>query len=204
MTPAQTPRLQSGDKLVVASHNPGKIREIKALLTPFGIETVSAADLELPEPEETGDTFEANARLKASAAADASGLPALADDSGFCVSALDGGPGIHSARYAGPGKDFGVAMERLNQEIGSEGDRTAWFVCALAIAWPGQTALTFRGEVWGDAVWPPRGSLGFGYDPMFQPGGHTMTFGEMSPIAKHAMSHRAHAFHLFVEATLRR
>jgi XTP/dITP diphosphohydrolase len=204
VTSEQTPRFQSGDKLVVASHNSGKIREIKALLMPFGIETVSAADLNIPEPEETGHTFEANAQLKASAAADASSLPALADDSGFCVSVLHGAPGILSARYAGPDKDFGVAMERLNQEIGIAVDRTAWFVCALAIAWPGQTALTFRGEVWGDAVWPPRGSLGFGYDPMFQPDGHSMTFGEMSPIAKHAMSHRAHAFHLFVEATVKR
>lgn len=200
----QRKRLAAGDNLVVASHNPGKVREIEELLAPFGVKTLVASALGLPEPEETGDTFEANARLKAVAAADASGYPALADDSGFCVAALGGAPGIYSARWAGPEKDFAVAMERLNAEMGDAADRTAWFVCALAVAIPGEPPLTFRGEVWGEAVWPPKGSFGFGYDPMFRPGGHSLTFGELSPIAKHAMSHRAHAFRLFVDAFLKR
>ena len=197
-------KLKPGERLVVASHNAGKVREIGDLLAPYRIEAVSAGTLGLAEPEETGDTFEANARLKATLAASASGLPALADDSGFCLAALDGRPGIHSARWAGPEKDFGAAMAKLNDLLGDGADRTAWFVCALALAWPHGAAQTFRGEVWGDAVWPPRGSLGFGYDPMFQPGGHTLTFGEMSPIAKHAMSHRAHAFRLFVDGCVQR
>lgn len=202
-TDGRRPRFENGDRLLVASHNAGKIREIDALLKPFGVDTTSAADMGLPEPEETGDTFEANARLKAVAAAGASGLPALSDDSGFCVSALNGDPGIYSARWAGPNKDFGAAMQLVNERMQGSDDATAWFVCALAIAWPEGETLTFRGEVWGDAVWPPRGERGFGYDPMFRPGGHAMTFGEMSPITKHAMSHRAHAFRLFVDACLR-
>lgn len=201
--PLEGLRLKKGDRLVVASHNQGKVREINELLTPFGVETASAAALDLPEPEETGDTFEANARLKAVAAAERSGLPALSDDSGFCVSALDGDPGIYSARWAGPSKDFSIAMQKLWEKMDGAEDRTAWFVCALAIAWPDGRNLTFRGEVWGDAVWPPRGDRGFGYDPMFQPGCHALTFGEMEPAAKHAMSHRAHAFRLFVDACLR-
>lgn len=197
-------RFRAGDRICVASHNAGKVREIRDLLKPFSVEAISAADLSLPEPEETGTTFEANARLKAVAAAEASGLPALADDSGFCVSALHGAPGIYSARWAGPSKDFGIAMQRLHDEMGDDAESTAWFVCALALAFPDGKVATFRGEVWGDAVWPPRGEQGFGYDPMFQPGGHSMTFGEMSPVAKHAMSHRAHAFRLLVEAYFRR
>jgi len=204
MTIATPRRLGAGDALVVASHNAGKVREIASLLEPFRIEAKSACDLGLPEPDETGETFEANARLKAEAAAMGSGLPALADDSGFCLAALDGAPGIYSARWAGPQKDFAAAMDRLNTDLGDAQDRTAWFVCALAIAFPDRPTLTFRGEVWGDAVWPPRGENGFGYDPMFLPGGHSLTFGEMSPAAKDAMSHRAHAFRLFVDACLSR
>lgn len=201
--PAELLRLTRGDRLVVASHNPGKVREIFDLLAPYGVEAVSAATLNLPEPDETGDTFEANARLKAVAATEGSGLPALSDDSGFCVSALGGAPGIYSARWAGPSKDFDVAMRDVWAKMDGAADNTAWFTCALALAWPGNHTMTFRGEVWGDVVWPPRGANGFGYDPMFQPGGHTSTFGEMEPNAKHAMSHRAHAFRLFVDSCLR-
>lgn len=200
---AEGRRFKAGDKIVVASHNSGKVREILELLEPFSVETVAAADLGLPEPEETGDTFEANARLKAVAAADGSGLPALADDSGFCVSVLGGDPGIYSARWAGPERDFAKAMALVNEKMAGAEDTTAWFVSTLAVAWPGGETLTFRGEVWGDVVWPPRGDRGFGYDPMFVPGGRSTTFGEMAPDAKHAMSHRAHAFRLFVDACLR-
>lgn len=201
---AASDKFVRGETLLIASHNPGKIREIAELLERFSLETKSAADLGLEEPEETGATFDDNARLKAVLAAEASGLPALADDSGFCVSALDGAPGHLSARWAGPEKDFDKAMEEVNRQIGDAEDRTAWFVCVLALAWPNGRVRTFRGEVWGESVWPPRGNMGFGYDPMFQPAGHSLTFGEMSPAAKHAMSHRAHAFRLFVDACLKR
>ena len=197
------PKLGHGDRLVVASHNPGKVREIDDLVAPFGIEAIPAVALNLPEPEETGATFEANARLKALAAAEASRLPALADDSGFCVSALGGRPGVHSARYAGPAKDFADAMTRLNEELGGRADRRASFVCVLALALPDGQCQTFHGEVMGLAVWPPRGDWGFGYDPMFQADGHDLTFGEMAPEAKHAISHRAHAFRRFVDACIR-
>lgn len=203
MTTPGDGKLRSGEKLVVASHNAGKVREIEALLAPYGLAATSAGALDLPEPEETGATFEANALLKAEAAAAASGLPALADDSGFCVAALDGRPGVHSARWAGPGKDFHAAMARLHETMGDARDRSAWFVCVLAIAWPDGRALTFRGDVRGSAVWPPRGGAGFGYDPMFQPDGERLTFGEMDPAAKHAMSHRANAFRQFVDACLK-
>jgi XTP/dITP diphosphohydrolase len=195
-------KLQPG-KLVIASHNEGKVREIKALLAPFGIEPVSAGSLGLPEPEETGTTFVANAELKAMQAADLSGLPALADDSGLCVEALGGDPGIFSARWAGPGKDFGVAMERVEQALAEKGPdaaRDAHFVCALALAWPDGHVEWFEGRVDGTLVWPPRGTNGFGYDAMFLPNGHSRTFGEMDPEAKHAMSHRAHAFRQLVAA----
>jgi len=195
-------RLQPG-KLVIASHNEGKVREIRALLAPFGIEPVSAGSLGLPEPEETGTTFVANAELKAMQAADLSGLPALADDSGLCVEALGGEPGIFSARWAGPGKDFGVAMDLVERKIagkGPEATRDAHFVCALALAWPDGHVEWFEGRVDGTLVWPPRGSNGFGYDAMFLPNGHEQTFGEMAPEAKHAMSHRADAFGQLVAA----
>lgn len=190
-------------KLVIASHNEGKVREIKALLAPFGIEPVSAGSLGLPEPEETGTTFVANAELKAMQAADLSGLPALADDSGLCVDALGGDPGIFSARWAGPSKDFGAAMQLVEQKIGETGPdaaRDAHFICALALAWPDGHVEWFEGRVDGTLVWPPRGAHGFGYDAMFLPNGHEQTFGEMAPEAKHAMSHRADAFGQLVAA----
>jgi len=193
-------------KLVIASHNPGKVREIAELLGPYGIEPISAADLDLPEPEEDGVTFVDNADLKARLAADLSGLPALADDSGLCIDALDGRPGIFSARWAGEDKDFRVAMERVHNEMlatDPEAGRNAHFVCALAVAWPqdGQCE-SFEGRVDGVLVWPPRGDKGFGYDPMFQPAGHDETFGEMDPARKYAMSHRADAFRKLVAALL--
>ncbi|MDF2764752.1 MAG: non-canonical purine pyrophosphatase [Rhodospirillales bacterium] len=183
-----------GGRLVVASHNPGKVREIGDLLRPFGFKAVSAGELGLPEPEETGTTFLENAELKARAAALAARLPALADDSGLVVPALGGGPGIYSARWAGPEKDFRVAMERVQRELGDRADRRAYFICALAMAWPDGHVESFEGRVDGTLVWPPRGSRGFGYDPMFLPEGGTVTFGEMEPDAKHQISHRARAF----------
>jgi XTP/dITP diphosphohydrolase len=186
-----------GDRLVIASHNSGKVEEIAALLAPFAIETLSAVSLDLPEPEEAGDSFEANAALKAEAAARATGLPALADDSGLVVPALGGAPGIYSARWAGPAKDFRIAMERVERELGG-GDRNAVFVAVLALAFaPGEIAL-FRGEAAGRLVWPPRGERGFGYDPMFVPAGGSLTFGEMAPAEKHKISHRARAFEKLV------
>ncbi len=190
-------------KLVIASHNPGKIREIAALLGPYGVQPVSAADLDLPEPEETGTTFVANAELKALQAADLSGLPALADDSGLCVEALGGDPGIFSARWAGPSKDFGIAMRLVEDAVQAKGPnvgRDAHFVCALALAWPDGHIEWFEGRVDGTLVWPPRGAKGFGYDAMFLPNGGAETFGEMDPDAKHAISHRADAFRQLVAA----
>ena len=193
----------AGGRLVVASHNAGKVREIEDLLRPFGVDCVSAARLGLPEPEETGTTFVANAELKARAAAGASGLPALADDSGLCVAALGGEPGIYSARWAGPGKDFGLAMRKVEERLAGGADRRAHFVAALCLAWPDGRAESFVGEVHGALVWPPRGSKGFGYDPMFLPQGAALTFGEMEPDAKHAISHRAIAFAKLVDACFR-
>jgi XTP/dITP diphosphohydrolase len=191
-------------KLVIASHNAGKVREIRALLGPYGIEPVSAADLDLPEPEETGTTFVANAELKALQAADLSGLPALADDSGLCVDALGGEPGIFSARWAGEARDFGRAMELVEANLGKIEDapRDAHFVCALALAWPDGHVEWFEGRVEGTLVWPPRGDNGFGYDPMFLPDGQTLTFGEMAPEAKTPLTHRAAAFRQLVSAVL--
>jgi len=195
----------TGNKLVVASHNAGKLREIGDLLCPFGIETVSAGGLGLPEPEETETTFEGNARLKAHAAAAAAGLPALADDSGLTVAALGGAPGIHSARWAetSGGRDFDHAMRTVREKLeqaGAQGPHHAEFVCALTLAWPDGHDETFLGRCPGHLVWPPRGDRGFGYDPMFVPDGHDMTFGEMAPARKHAMSHRADAFRQLVAA----
>jgi XTP/dITP diphosphohydrolase len=200
-----TRRLEPG-KLVIASHNQGKVREIAELLGPHGIEPVSAADLDLPEPDETGVSFIDNAELKARLAADLSGLPALADDSGLCVDALGGEPGIFSARWAGEDRDFNVAMERVHNamlERDPEAGRNAHFICALALCWPddGQGEL-FEGRVDGMLVWPPRGDNGFGYDAMFQPIGYDRTFGEMDPAEKHAISHRADAFNKLVAALL--
>ena len=201
-------RLRRGMRLVVASHNAGKVREINDLIGPFGLSAVSAANLELPEPEEIGTTFRANAELKARAAADAAKLPALSDDSGLEVDLLDGEPGIYSARWAGPGKDFGVAMQRLADEIGrrggwkTPGGPRANFTAALSLAWPDGDVTTFEGKVYGHLIWPPRGSRGFGYDPMFVADGETLSFGEMEPAAKHAISHRARAFKQFADACL--
>jgi XTP/dITP diphosphohydrolase len=192
----------TGNRLVVASHNKGKIEEITALLAPFAIDTVSARALGIAEPEETGDNFEANASLKAKASASASGLPAIADDSGLVVPALGGAPGIYTARWAGPAKDFGTAMQRVQCELGDR-DRRAIFVAVLALAWPDGGMELFRGEVTGNLVWPPRGDLGFGYDPMFVPAGGSETFGEMEPAEKHKISHRARAFAKLVESCLR-
>ena len=188
-----------GTQLVVASHNPGKIREIDDLLRPFDVAPVSAGELGLPEPVEDGLTFEANAVLKAAAAL-RSGLPALSDDSGLTVTALDGAPGIYSARWAGPDKDFGHAMQRVRDEVAGNADRGAKFVCALALAWPDGHVEVFEGAVAGDLVWPPRGGRGFGYDPMFLPHGFTETFGEMDQTRKHEISHRADAFRQLVAA----
>ncbi len=189
-------RLPRGSQLVVASHNEGKVREIKALLGPHGIQAISAASLGLPEPEETGTTFAANARIKAEASAKAGHHAALADDSGLCVEALDGAPGIYSARWAGPAKDFRVAMNRIHDELRHKGLSTsaAKFVCALAIAMPSGEECVFEGEVHGQLSFPPRGTRGFGYDPIFIADGMDQTFAEIDPARKHAISHRAKAF----------
>ncbi|HVC62624.1 MAG TPA: non-canonical purine NTP pyrophosphatase [Acetobacteraceae bacterium] len=187
-------KLPAGGKLVVASHNPGKLREIADLLRPHAIEAVSAAALGLAEPEENAPDFVDNARIKAVAAATASGLPALADDSGFCVARLKGAPGVHSARWAGPEKDFAAAMARIEGQMGGSAERRAWFVAALCLAWADGHTETFVGRIDGEAVWPPRGERGFGYDPMFLPHGGVLTFGEMEPARKHRVSHRARAF----------
>lgn len=190
-------RLAPG-RLVLATHNPGKVVELQELVTPHGLEVVSAGQLGLPEPEETGDSFTANAELKALAAATASGLPALADDSGLCVDALGGAPGIYSARWGGPEKDFALAMAKVNEAMGSEGPRTAHFICALSLAWPDGHTETVEGRVDGTLVWPPRGTNGFGYDPMFLMHGRTQTYGEMSRPEKEAENHRARAFRLLI------
>ena len=199
--------LERGTRLVVASHNTGKVREINDLIAPYGLDAVSAADLGLPEPEETETTFAGNARLKAVAAAQGSGLPALSDDSGLAVDALGGDPGIYSARWAGPTKDFAVAMGKVADALTrrgpwKSGEPEASFVCALCLAWPDGETEIFEGRVSGRLVWPPRGGNGFGYDPMFVPEGGGLTFGEMDAAAKHAISHRARAFALFKGACL--
>ena len=187
--------LEKGSKLVAATHNPGKVPEITALLD-GRFEIVTASQLGLPEPDETESTFVGNALLKARHAADLSGLPALADDSGLSVKALDGAPGIYSARWAGPGKDFAMAMDKVAERIEATGteDYSAWFTSALAVAWPNGPAVVVEGRVDGTLEFPCRGTRGFGYDPIFMPDGHELTFGEMEPTAKDAMSHRARAF----------
>ena len=194
-------------KLVIASHNPGKLREIAALLRPFGIETVSAGDLDLPEPEETGTSFVANAELKARLAADLSGQPALADDSGLCVEALGGDPGVHTADWAETpnGRDWSLAMRKVEDALAAKGpdaSRAAHFVCVLSLAWPDGHIECFEGRADGALTWPPRGTVGFGYDPVFVPLGETRTFAELSPAEKHARSHRADAFAKLVAAVL--
>ena len=195
-------KLEAGARLVLASHNKGKLREIEALLRPYRIDVVPAAFLGLPEPEETAPDFAGNARIKALAAARATGLPAFSDDSGFCVAALDGAPGVLSARWGGPEKDFGKAMALVHERAGEAADKRAWFVAALCLAWPDGHTEVFMGQVDGTTVWPPRGGAGFGYDPMFVPEGGTLTFGEMDPDAKHAVSHRARAFAMLTAACL--
>ena len=196
-----------GDKLVIATHNPGKLREIAVLIEPLGITCVGAEELGLPEPEEIGNTFVDNADLKAREAADLSGLPALADDSGLCVDALHGAPGIFSARWAEDAdgnRDWARAMEKVWQEVeaaGPEAGHDAHFACALAIAWPNDGQVeNFEGRVDGAVTWPPRGSNGFGYDPIFVANGRDVTFGEMDPAEKHSISHRADAFRKLVKA----
>ncbi|MEQ9489719.1 MAG: RdgB/HAM1 family non-canonical purine NTP pyrophosphatase [Alphaproteobacteria bacterium] len=189
-----------GRELVIASHNPGKIREIGDLLRSFDVTVMSADDLGLDEPEETETTFIGNAVLKAKASALGAKKPALADDSGLAVTALGGAPGIYSARWAGPGKDFSVAMQRVETELGDNADRSAHFVCALALCWPDGHVETFEGRVDGTLTFPPRGEKGFGYDPIFVPDGFDITFAEMDPQKKHAMSHRADAFRQLVAA----
>jgi XTP/dITP diphosphohydrolase len=207
------PRRISG-QLVIATHNPGKLAEMRELLSPHGVTAISASELGLPEPEETGDSFAANAKLKAVAAATAAKLPAFADDSGLVVDALDGAPGIYSARWAGPSKDFNAAMSRIERLLEERGanepaKRKAHFVSALCVAWPDGHIEEVEARVDGTLVWPPRGSAGFGYDPMFLPDGHDRTFGEMSSIEKHGLpplgkglSHRARAFVKLAERCL--
>ncbi|CAO3415256.1 RdgB/HAM1 family non-canonical purine NTP pyrophosphatase [Azospirillum doebereinerae] len=192
------PRRFIGDTLVIASHNQGKVREIADLLGPYVATFTSAGELGLPEPEETGSTFVANAELKAKAAA-AAGHVALADDSGLVVPALNGDPGIYSARWAGPEKDFAMAMRKVEDGLAGHADRSAYFVCALSLAWPDGHVETVEGRCYGTLVWPPQGPQGFGYDPMFRPDGFATTFGEMDPHKKHEMSHRADAFQQLVE-----
>ncbi len=195
-------RLPHGQRLVLATHNPGKLVEFRALLEPFGVVLTSAGELDLPEPEEPAPDFLGNARIKALAAATASGLPALSDDSGFCVAALGGAPGVHSARWGGPAKDFAGAMARVNTALGDTAERRAWFTCVLTLAWPDGETASFLGRVEGLAVWPPRGTQGFGYDPMFQPAGETRTYGEMDHNAKYATSHRARALQALVASVM--
>jgi XTP/dITP diphosphohydrolase len=197
-----------GRRLVIASHNPGKVREIRDLLGPLGFDVISAGDAGAPEPEETGETFAQNALIKAEACLTATRLPALADDSGLEVDALGGAPGIYAARWAGPDKDFHMAMERVERELQEAGatapqDRHANFACALALADTDDCYHIFTGRVFGHLVWPPRGDRGFGYDPVFVPDGYDITFGEMAPEEKHRISHRAAAFAKLV-AHLRR
>ena len=186
-------RMQPGERLVLATHNPGKVRELAELLRPRAVEVVSAGALGLAEPVEDAPDFAGNARRQAEAAACGSGLPARADDSGFAVAALGGAPGVLSARWAGPAKDFAAAMERVRREMADSADRRASFVCALCLAWPDGETKTFLGRVEGTVAWPPRGERGFGYDPMFVPSGSAETYGEMDPARKHATSHRARA-----------
>jgi XTP/dITP diphosphohydrolase len=206
------PRLVEG-KLIIATHNPGKLWEMRELLKPYDIDAVSAGDLGLPEPDETGDTFIANAELKALASAKGGGLMALADDSGLCVDALNGAPGIYSARYAGESRDFPAAMLKLEKEVKATGAQPpfhAHFVSAISLAYPDGRVMSFEGKVFGTLVFPPRGGIGFGYDPIFLPDGHEKTFGEMWAVEKHsipadgsqALSHRARAFQAFARACL--
>lgn len=205
MTPVPPRRRLAPGRLVLATHNPGKVREIAALVAPYAMDVVAAADLGLPEPEETEDSFAGNALLKARAAAAGAGLVALADDSGLCVDALDGAPGVYTADWAATpaGRDWTLAMGKVEGLLAARGpgvSRAASFVCTLALAWPDGETAVFEGRCAGSLVWPPRGERGFGYDPIFVADGMTATFGEIDPTEKHAMSHRAHAFAKLVAA----
>ena len=195
-------KLRPGDRLVIASHNEGKVRELAELFAPFGIDCISAKSLNIAEPEEDEATFSDNAKLKARAAAQASGLKAIADDSGLEIAALGGAPGLHSARWGGEARDFGLAMQRVHQELEAKGETEAQanFICALALAAPQGMAEAFEGKVFGTLVWPPRGTRGFGYDPIFVPNGYTQTFGEMEPELKNRLSHRMRAFEQLMAA----
>jgi XTP/dITP diphosphohydrolase len=198
-------RLSRGEKIVIATHNAGKLREVAALLAPHGIEVIGAGALGLPEPEETETSFLGNARIKAHAAARAAGMPALSDDSGFSVAALDGAPGVYTADWAmrpEGGRDYALAMGKVHDLAKHAVDRAAWFTCALVLAWPDGHEEGFEGKAEGAWVWPPRGAHGFGYDPMFVPQGRLETFGEMDPAEKHRISHRAAAFALLAAACL--
>lgn len=190
-------------KVVLATHNPGKVDEMVELLRPFGVRVVSAAALGLPVPAETGATCRANAILKARAASEATGLPALADDSGLEVTALDGAPGVHTADLAGPERDWMLAMRRINEQLGASADRSARFVSVLALVWPDHHLEVVEGDVRGTLVWPPRGEVGWGFDPVFVPAGETRTFAEMGQAEKNARSHRADAFRKLVDACFR-
>jgi XTP/dITP diphosphohydrolase len=198
----RTARRFAGGDLVLATHNQGKLAEIAALLEPLGAKLISAGAVGLPEPEETGTTFIANAELKAKAAATASGKPALADDSGLAVRGLGGAPGIYSARWAGETKDFAAAMARVERELKAAGtsEDAAAFICALSLAWPDGDCVSVEGRIDGRLVFPPRGSKGFGYDPIFVPDGYPLSFGELDQAVKHRISHRAQAFRLLAEA----
>jgi XTP/dITP diphosphohydrolase len=210
-----SPHRRLAERVIIATHNGGKLREMRELMAPYGIDCVSAGELGLPEPEETGVTFMENALIKARAAAMAANLPALADDSGLCVAALDGAPGIYSARWAGEAKDFAAAMALVEEKVKALGcvapeQRASWFISALAIVWPDGHAEEFEGRIDGVLVDPPRGTAGFGYDPCFLPEGHSRTFGEMTSEEKHglpadgsrALSHRARAFQMLAKACL--
>ncbi len=213
-TPAASAHRRIAGRLLIATHNPGKLAEMRELLAPYGVEAVSAGEMNLPEPDETGTSFRANAHIKATAAARICGLPAFSDDSGLAVDALDGSPGIHSARWAGPNRDFARAMELVDERLRSKGaltaaSRTAHFVSALCVAWPDGHVEEFAARVDGTLIWPPRGTKGFGYDPMFLPDGFDRTFGEMDSIEKHGLpprgkglSHRARAFLQLAQACL--
>lgn len=197
-------RLFDGNKLVIASHNKGKVREIGELLAPFGVETVSVGELGLPVPVEDSDSFIGNAEIKSLAAAKASGLPSLSDDSGLEVHGLGGEPGIYTADWAGPDRDFTIGMKAVMDKLGNNPNRRANFTCALSLAWPDGHTESFEGKVFGSVTWPMRGERGFGYDPIFIPEGHQITFAEMDPVDKHAMSHRADAFRQLIDACFKR
>ena len=187
------------EKILLATHNQGKVVEFREMLAPFNIEVISAGDFDLPEPEETGATFQENAELKAVAAVRATNMICLADDSGMCVNGLNGDPGIYSARWGGPEKDFNMAMQRVQDELGNNSDRSAYFFCSLALAFPDGDVKIFDGQIDGELIWPPRGDQGFGYDPMFVPGHDTRSFGEMSQLEKNQVNHRARAFEKLVQ-----